>query len=200
MKENGEAVKTAISASREQKIEKIRSGKFFAKGDLIVFAACILLVGVFTFLAFGFGRSERGTSFEVISYGETIATLPLGEDAEYLYTVPWAYKDYRNYEKGLLREAVKDLLPEDILWRKKSPYPKTHNPAYLIAVQTELQKVLDDSRAPIYRFVKRDALRRLLDADVQQPWYGQLMTTPQTIAYFVQLNYWLEKFRPEIRI
>ena len=120
--------------------------------------------------------------------------------AEYLYTVPWAYKDYRNYEKGLLREAVKDLLPEDILWRKKSPYPKTHNPAYLIAVQTELQKVLDDSRAPIYRFVKRDALRRLLDADVQQPWYGQLMTTPQTIAYFVQLNYWLEKFRPEIRI
>lgn len=87
MKENGEAVKTAISASREQKIEKIRSGKFFAKGDLIVFAACILLVGVFTFLAFGFGRSEKGNSFEVISYGETIATLPLGEDAEYLYTV-----------------------------------------------------------------------------------------------------------------
>ena len=87
MKENGETVKTAISASREQKIEKIRSGKFFAKGDLIVFAACILLVGVFTFLAFGFGRSERGNSFEVISYGETIATLPLGEDAEYLYTV-----------------------------------------------------------------------------------------------------------------
>lgn len=120
--------------------------------------------------------------------------------AEYLYTVPWEYKDYRHYEKGLLREAVRDLLPADILWRKKSPYPKTHNPAYLTAVRRELQKVLDDSRAPLYRFVKRSALEQLMTEDVRQPWYGQLMTTPQTIAYFVQMNYWLEKFRPEIRI
>ena len=49
--------------------------------------------------------------------------------AEYLYGVPWEYKDYRHYEKGLLREAMKDYLPEEILWRKKSPYPKTHHPS-----------------------------------------------------------------------
>ena len=120
--------------------------------------------------------------------------------AEYLYTVPWEFKDYKHYEKGLLREAVKGLLPEEILWRKKSPYPKTHNPAYLAAVRRELQKVLDNTRAPLFQIVKKSALQELMTQDVQQPWYGQLMTTPQTIAYFVQVNYWLEKYRPEIWI
>ncbi|MGN1121392.1 MAG: asparagine synthase (glutamine-hydrolyzing), partial [Eubacteriales bacterium] len=43
--------------------------------------------------------------------------------AEYLYSVPWEFKDYRGYEKGLLREAARGLLPDEVLWRKKSPYP-----------------------------------------------------------------------------
>lgn len=120
--------------------------------------------------------------------------------AEYLYTVPWKYKDYKHYEKGLLREAVKDLLPEEILWRKKSPYPKTHNPAYLAAVRQELQKVLDNQNAPLFTIVKRDAVQQLMTADLREPWYGQLMTTPQTIAYFVQMNYWLEKYNIQIKI
>ncbi|MGN0519714.1 MAG: asparagine synthase (glutamine-hydrolyzing) [Candidatus Fimenecus sp.] len=120
--------------------------------------------------------------------------------AEYLYTVPWEYKDYKHYEKGLLREAVKDLLPEEILWRKKSPYPKTHNPAYLAAVRQELQKVLDNADSPLFKIVRRDAVQQLMLADVREPWYGQLMTTPQTIAYFVQMNYWLEKYKIQIKV
>lgn len=120
--------------------------------------------------------------------------------AEYLYTVPWEYKDYKHYEKGLLREAVKDLLPKEILWRKKSPYPKTHNPAYLAAVRTELQKVLEKSDAPIFEIIKKDALQKLMTEEVSEPWYGQLMTTPQTIAYFVQMNYWLEKFNIQLEV
>ena len=54
--------------------------------------------------------------------------------AEYLYNVPWEYKDWNGYEKGLLRTAMQDVLPPEVLWRKKSPYPKTHNPSYLQAV------------------------------------------------------------------
>ena len=48
--------------------------------------------------------------------------------AEYLYGVPWEYKDYGGKEKGLLRYAMDGLLPEEVLWRKKSPYPKTYDP------------------------------------------------------------------------
>ena len=45
--------------------------------------------------------------------------------AEYLYSVPWEFKDYHGQEKGLLREAMRGVLPDEVLWRRKSPYPKT---------------------------------------------------------------------------
>ena len=42
--------------NREEKIEHIRKGKFFAWGDAAVFAAAFLLIAVFTLFAFtGFG-------------------------------------------------------------------------------------------------------------------------------------------------
>ena len=115
--------------------------------------------------------------------------------AEYLYTVPWEFKDHNGYEKGLLREAMRGILPDEVLWRKKSPYPKTHHPAYLKAVSGELEKVLHDPSAPLLEIVRPHALEELLRSQRMTPWYGQLMTTPQTIAYFLQLNYWLKKYR-----
>lgn len=117
--------------------------------------------------------------------------------AEYMYSVPWKYKDYNNIEKGLLRKAMEGLLPEKILWRKKSPYPKTHNPQYLEAVRKELNKVIEDKNAPIHEFIIKEKLVELLNTDNKTPWYGQLMTTPQTIAYLLQFNYWLKKYNVE---
>jgi asparagine synthase (glutamine-hydrolysing) len=118
--------------------------------------------------------------------------------AEYLYGVPWDYKDYRGREKGLLREAVKDLLPEQVLWRKKSPYPKTHHPQYAAMVRTRLEALLRKPDAALFSLVSKKALSRLLDAPSQWPWYGQLMTGPQTMAYFLQLQFWLEHYEIDI--
>ena len=113
---------------------------------------------------------------------------------EYLYNVPWHMKDYNGYEKGLLRESMKGLLPDEVLWRKKSPYPKTHNPNYLNAVKSKLQEIIDNNTSPLLDYVKKDKLDELLKENKTQPWYGQLMTTPQTIAYFIQIDYWLRKY------
>lgn len=120
--------------------------------------------------------------------------------AEYLYSVPWEFKDWGGQEKGLLREAMRGVLPDEVLWRRKSPYPKTWNPSYLAAVTAELRGILVDPAAPILRIIKADALETLLASGTDNPipWYGQLMTTPQTIAWFVQLNYWLEKYKVEL--
>lgn len=118
--------------------------------------------------------------------------------AEYLYSVPWAMKDLRHTEKGLLREAAKDLLPDEVLWRKKSPYPKTHHPGYLAVVSERLRAVIADRNAPIHDLVRTEALEELLTSGRTQPWYGQLMTAPQTIAYMLQLNYWLGSRRVRI--
>lgn len=119
--------------------------------------------------------------------------------AEYLYSVPWDYKDYQNYEKGLLRKATEGLLPNEILWRKKSPYPKTHNPSYLNAVSKRLEEIIQNPSEPLFQFVKREKLIELLHSGNQTPWYGQLMTVPQTIAYFLQVNYWLKTYQIQIR-
>ena len=114
--------------------------------------------------------------------------------AEYLYGVPWEFKDYQGREKGLLRKAMEGILPEEVLYRKKSPYPKTYDPRYMELVSGMLNDVLQDKNAPLFQIVNRDALRQLISMDSQWPWYGQLMRTPQTIAYMLQINQWLEMY------
>ena len=114
--------------------------------------------------------------------------------AEYLYSVPWEMKDYRGREKGLLRYAMADFLPQCVLERKKSPYPKTHHPKYLQMAQTLLHKVMEDPNAAIYQLIDREALLSLLETDYPWPWYGQLMTRPQTIVHMLQIHFWLEHY------
>ena len=85
--------------------------------------------------------------------------------AEYLYNVPWEYKDWEGHEKGLLRTAMQDYLPPEVLWRKKSPYPKTHNPSYLRTVCRMLEQVLQDPQAPVLQLVRREMLEQLLQSE-----------------------------------
>ena len=115
--------------------------------------------------------------------------------AEYLYGVPWEFKDHQGMEKGLLRHAFRDLLPLEVLFRKKSPYPKTHDPRYLQLVNQRMQELFLKKDAPIFQIVNRDNLKSLLEKDMTWPWYGQLMQRPQTIAYFLQLDHWLRKYQ-----
>ena len=114
--------------------------------------------------------------------------------AEYLYGVPWEFKDHQSREKGLLRVALADLLPPEVLWRKKSPYPKTFDPRYTKAVEERLRALLEDTRAPLFYLVDRGAVRRVLEQEPQWPWYGQLMKRPQTIAYLLQIDFWLRHY------
>ena len=108
--------------------------------------------------------------------------------AEYLYGVPWAYKDHQGREKGLLRYAMAGILPHEVLLRKKSPYPKTWDPQYMQLVSVRLRQLLNQKDAPIFHLVRREALEALLSGSSGEPWYGQLMTGPQTIAYMLQVD------------
>lgn len=117
---------------------------------------------------------------------------------EYLYNVPWVFKNHQGREKGLLRQAMEGVLPEEVLWRKKSPYPKTHHPDYLEKVSALLQQLLCEPNAPLFDIVNRKALEQLLQAKNETPWYGQLMTVPQTIAYFLQMHAWMKKYHVRI--
>jgi len=114
--------------------------------------------------------------------------------AEYLYGVPWEYKDHNGYEKGLLRTAMSGLIPDEILWRKKSPYPKTFDPAYRELVLERYHNLLRNKNAPLWHLVDIEEASKLPFTEHLWPWYGQLMRGTQTMAYFLQLDFWLRHY------
>ena len=120
---------------------------------------------------------------------------------DYVWNVPWHMKNYENREKGLLRLALTGVLPDDVLWRKKSPYPKTHNPSYLNTVRKRVLAILDDSSCPLLDLVDVSKLRSLAqieDSSTRIPWFGQLMSQPQLFAYLIQADTWFRKYKVEI--
>lgn len=120
---------------------------------------------------------------------------------EYAFNIPNKMKFYKGREKGLLREALKGLLPEEILKRKKSPYPKTHNPEYTRAVQTEMNKIINNNSSPILDLIDKNEVSKIINNPehaLTEPWYGQLMTGPQVLAYLMQINTWLSKYNINI--
>ena len=123
--------------------------------------------------------------------------------AQYVWNIPWEMKALNGREKGLLRYICKDFLPDEIVNRKKSPYPKTHNPTYLAKVKGLLSNIMKDNNAPINNILNRDYILEILNTDgsaFSRPWFGQLMTGPQLMAYLCQVNMWLEKYQPKIEI
>ncbi len=121
---------------------------------------------------------------------------------EYVFNVPWEMKRKNGVEKSLLRDALKDVLPEELLMRKKSPYPKTYDPKYEALLKQKLTDMLSRKDAPIHALIDADKARRFMEAPAEygKPWFGQLMAAPQLLAYMLQINYWLETYRPKINL
>ncbi len=114
--------------------------------------------------------------------------------AEYLYGIPWEYKDHNGFEKGLLRSAMAGLIPDEILWRKKSPYPKTFDPKFRQMVADRFALLLTDLSSPLWHMVDREEAAMLPVSEHLWPWYGQLMRGVQTMAYFIQMDFWLRHY------
>ncbi|EGO64787.1 asparagine synthase (glutamine-hydrolyzing) [Acetonema longum] len=120
---------------------------------------------------------------------------------EYVWNVPWSMKNYQDREKGLLRHALTGLLPEDVLWRKKSPYPKTHNPLFLDIVKRRALAILSDPATPIRQVIHLDGVKEIAQSGLANsniPWFGQLMSGPQLFAYIIQLDAWMKEYRVQL--
>ncbi len=119
--------------------------------------------------------------------------------AEYAYNMPWSIKAYNGREKGILRKAFENELPEIITWRKKSPYPKTFNPVYFKEVCKMADYAVSDRSTPLYEMLNTEAVRELMRRpdSLTEPWYGQLMRAPQVLAYILQIYVWIRKYNIE---
>ena len=135
-------------------------------------------------------------------YNGLEARVPLADHRilEYIFNVPWSMKCPDGTVKGLLRHAAKDFLPHDVLYRKKSPYPKTYDPAYEKLMSDQLKEVIADCTSPIRTLLDLKKVHTFIDSpsDYGKPWYGQLMAGPQMLAYMLQVNYWLKKYKIRI--
>lgn len=118
---------------------------------------------------------------------------------EYAYNMPWDIKALDGREKGILRKAFENDLPYDIVWRKKSPYPKTHNPVYFKCVCDLVRFALDDKDCVLHDMINRNEIENLISNpdSLTEPWYGQLMGVPQIFAYIYQLYIWIKKYNVE---
>ncbi len=119
---------------------------------------------------------------------------------EYVYNVPWGMKYRNGMEKSLLREAFRGQLPDEVLFRKKSPYPKTYDPRYEAALGARLLQILENPDSPLHEICDLQKVERFLQkpAEYGKPWFGQLMSSPQLLAYFIQLDHWFSLYQPEI--
>ena len=123
--------------------------------------------------------------------------------AQYAFNIPSKIKLLEGREKGLLRKSLEGILPRDIIYRKKSPYPKTHNPIYTEIVCSIMKNILNNKTSPILSLIDKEKVRKIVKtkgSSYKVPWYGQLMTGPQLIAYLIQVNYWLEKYNIDIML
>lgn len=137
--------------------------------------------------------------------GKIEARVPFADTRliEYLWNLPWEYKFHNNTEKGILRDAYKDLLPQEIVNRKKNPYPKTHNPKYTKIVTKLLKKRLKNKNSILYKLFDREELNKLIETkgeSFDSPWFGQLMTGPQLLAFLYQLDIWANIYKIIIEI
>jgi asparagine synthase (glutamine-hydrolysing) len=142
-------------------------------------------------------RTDRAASLNSMDIRVPFADFAL---AEYLFSVPYEMKTKDGEVKHLLREFAKGLLPEDVRTRQKSPYPKTYDPGYEALLAKALLAVVSDPGSPILAFAdpKKIAAFCQNPKDYGSPWYGQLMAGPQLMAYYLQINYWLEHYHVEI--
>lgn len=118
---------------------------------------------------------------------------------EYVYNVPWSIKFEGGVEKALLRNAMASYLPEQILHRKKSPYPKTHNPAYEKRVREMLLSRLKRKNSPLAALLRPGAVADLIAGD-DITWLGQLMSRPQLYAWLLQFDYFLTAYHVELAL
>lgn len=156
-----------------------------------------------TMYYFGLNLIERSDRMSMRNSLEVRVPFTDYELVEYVYNIPWEMKNHMNLEKGILRESFNDVLPKEILERKKSPYPKTYDPKYTKMVENMLAKVINNKDNKIKQLVDVDYVKTIIESDeasFSRPWFGQLMGRTALMAYLIQLEMWIVEYDVKIKI
>ncbi|MCP2170318.1 asparagine synthase (glutamine-hydrolyzing) [Goodfellowiella coeruleoviolacea] len=115
---------------------------------------------------------------------------------EYVYNAPWSLKTYDSREKSLLRGATRDVLPQSVVDRVKSPYPSTQDPHYAAAIQQQLKELLANRDHQVFDLMDRAVLTELAELDPT----SMPSLTRNSIDLALNMATWLDIYRPEMRL
>jgi asparagine synthase (glutamine-hydrolysing) len=119
------------------------------------------------------------------------------ELVEYVFNVPRATKVADGREKSLLRAAVADLLPAEVLQRRKSPFPTVQDPAYRAALGESLAEIVADPLCQVADLLDAERLADVLAG----PWGGLRMgVTRMSIETVIQLEWWIRECGVQLRL
>jgi asparagine synthase (glutamine-hydrolysing) len=115
---------------------------------------------------------------------------------EYVYNAPWSLKTYDGREKSLLRGAGRDLLPQSVAERVKSPYPSTQDAHYVADIQMQAKDVLGDADHAVFSMVDRGRLESATRRDPAT--IGDLER--QGLEWALNLATWIDLYRPTVSL
>lgn len=142
-------------------------------------------------------RKDRMTAWAGLE-----ARVPLCDHrlVEYAFNMPWELKALNGREKGIMREAFRGILPDEITLRKKNPFPKTFNPIFSDYVKKEAAKLVMDKNSILSELVNKKYFEDILSGKevFDRPWYGQLMREAQIFAYLIQIDTFFKTFNLKI--
>lgn len=118
---------------------------------------------------------------------------------EYVYNVPAELKRVNGQEKSLLRSAVADLLPRQVLERPKSAYPTVQEAAYGEFVRQRFGALAKDGTAPVAPLLDAEATGAALDA-TGAPSGAFAWVERASMEMVLQLDTWLTEYGVELRL
>jgi asparagine synthase (glutamine-hydrolysing) len=116
---------------------------------------------------------------------------------QYVWNIPGTMKTTGNIEKGILRQALAGILPDDARYRRKSAYPSTQNPTYLNAVRDWALQIIHDSNAPIRALINTQAVQAVADDKVPGL---QGERAAFLFERVIQINAWLKDYHVTLSV
>jgi asparagine synthase (glutamine-hydrolysing) len=113
---------------------------------------------------------------------------------EYVYNTPWALKTYDGREKSLLRGAARDLLPDSVVQRVKTPYPSTQDWHYILDLQMQGRELLGQPAHPAFELIDRT----WLDAATRCDPRAIPVDDRQGLEWTLNLATWLDVYQPRV--
>jgi asparagine synthase (glutamine-hydrolysing) len=126
------------------------------------------------------GQLERMDRISMWNSVEARVPFCSPELVEYCWSIPGRWKHHGRIEKGLLRLALGDILPDQIRHRRKTSYPTANGKKYEGHLRTAVASMLEDKHWPLVDLIDAAAIREVLEGKRPSPasrpsiWLGQL--------------------------